>query len=84
MRIGLLSLAAIVTVNVAEAHGAPPVLSLTHADANIVFQTIHRGIIARGGSSYVIDKVTQTLDDQLQWAQTAELLTVIDRENVHY
>lgn len=84
MRIGLFPLAVIVTVNVAEAHGAPPVLNLTHADASIVFQTSHRGIIARGGSSYVIDKVRQTLDEQLQWAQTAEQLTVIDRKDVHY
>jgi hypothetical protein len=84
MRIGLLFLAVIVTVNVDEAHGAPPVVTLTHADASIVFQTSHRGMIACDGSRYVIDKVKQTLDDELQWAHTAEQLTVIGREDVHY
>jgi hypothetical protein len=64
--------------------GVTPVLTLTRADASIVFQTSHRGINARGGSSHVLYKVEQTLADQLQRAHTAEQLIVVDRDDNHY
>lgn len=84
MRTRLLSLAVIVAVNAAAAHGVPPVLTLTRAGARIVFQTNHRGIIARGGSSHVLYEVERTLADQLQRVHTAEQLMVIDRDDIHY
>jgi hypothetical protein len=84
MRTRLLSLAVIVAVNVAEAHSASPVLTPTRADASIVFQTSHRGIIARGGSSHVLYKVERTFAEQLQRAHTAEQLMVVDRDDIQY
>lgn len=84
MRTRLLSLAVIVAVNVAQAHGVPPVLTLTRADASIVFQTSHRRIIALGGSSHFLNKLEQTLAEQLQQAYAAEQLMVADRDDVHY
>lgn len=84
MKIRLLSLAVIVAVNAAEVHGAPALLTLTRADASIVFQTSHRGITARGGSRHDLYKVERTLADQLQRAYTAEQLMVVDRDDIHY
>jgi hypothetical protein len=84
MRTRLISLAVIVAVNVAEVHGAPALLTLTRADASIVFQTSHRGITARGGSGRDLYNVERTLADQLQRAYTAEQVMVVDRDDIHY
>lgn len=84
MGIRLLFLAMVVAVNAAAAHGAPPVLTLARAGESIVFQTSHRGIIARGGSSHVLYNVARTLADQLQRAHAAEQLMVVDRDDIHY
>jgi len=84
MRTRLISLAVIVAVNAAEVHGAPALLTLTSADASIVFQTSHRGITARGGSRHDLYKVERTLADQLQRAYAAEQLMVVDRDDIRY
>ena len=84
MRTKLISLAVIVAVNAAEVHGAPALLTLTRADASIVFQTSHRGITARGRSRHDLYKVERTLADHLQRAYTAEQLMEVDRDDIHY